>query len=386
MDEGRTVRAERQSSWLRRLFGGGRHSRGPGDDLKELGSRLDLKQCLDRGVVGLPGRASERAMLVVDLDRFEAVNDDFGQTAGDEVLRLTARRILALISAQGTAFRSGPDEFVAVLDHTTEERACSTAQRLLTAIGEPVQAGETSVRVSASVAVVMLTERRRLDDVLRDADVAMYRAKVTGGNRVEIFSRALDDWALARKYDVDSLAQELEELRLENQRLTEAVMVDSRTGLPNGVAFEADHLQLYARRNRSGERYSLLLADIDHFHHYNERFLPSEGNRALRAVGQTIRSNVRQGDRAYRFDGEQFSVLLPGAHLREAVVAAERIRSKIENLAIDHPDNPAGVVTVTVGVVEAGFRHPTTKAVLAEAHSLLLEGKHSGRNRIVWPH
>ncbi len=269
---------------------------------------------------------------------------------------------------------------------TTAHAAVSTAERVLDAIGDPVEAEGVSIGVSASVAVVMLGERQRPDAVLRRADLTMYRAKVMGGGRVDIYSGSLDEWAHARKQDLDSLANEVGELRLENQRLTEAVMIDATTGLPNGVAFDADHLQLHARRSRSGERYALLLADIDHFHDYNDRFRRSGGRRGLRAVAQTIRANVRQGDRAYSYGGEQFAILLPGADLREAVVAAERIRARIEELSIEHPGNPGGVLTVTVGVLEAGFRHPSTKEVVAEVNSLLLDGKHAGRNRIVWPH
>ena len=268
-------------------------------------------------------------MLVVDIDRFKSVNETFGTPAGDEVLRATARRLVSVVTPGGAAFRTGGDEFMVVLGRHEQSH-----------------------------------DRRII---------------------VQRFTRR---WAHARtEQDLDSLANEVEELRLENQRLTEAVMIDATTGLPNGVAFDADHLQLHARRSRSGERYALLLADIDHFHDYNDAFSSLRWSAGVSEPWpRRLEANVRQGDRAYSYGGEQFAVLLPGADLREAVVAAERIRARIEELAIEHPGNPGGVLTVTVGVLEAGFRHPGTKEVVTEVNSLLLDGKHAGRNRIVWPH
>jgi diguanylate cyclase (GGDEF)-like protein len=367
---------------------GGRSGCGdchPVDDLTKLGGRLNLRDGLDRAAAEASAGLSRPALLVVDIDGFKSVNEAFGNQAGDEVLRVSASRLLSALSPGSAAFRSGGDEFMVVLHDITAGAAESEAERLLRMISEPVDTGGASVGVSGSIAVVMFGERHP-DAVLHAADLTMYRAKTSGGARVEMYSAELDDWARLRKHDVDSLAREVDELRLENQRLTQAVMIDAGTGLPNEVAFDADHLQLHARRSRSSDRYALLLVDIDHFHDYNERFRHSGGHLALRAVAQTIKGNVRQGDRAYRYGGDQFAVLLPGADLREAVVAAERIRARIEELAIEHPGTPAGVLTVTVGVLEAGFRHPGTKDVVAEVNSVLLDGKHKGRNRIVWPH
>jgi diguanylate cyclase (GGDEF)-like protein len=232
----------------------------------------------------------------------------------------------------------------------------------------------------------MLGHRDRSDAVLRDADLTMHRAKAEGRNRIDIYSGELDYWALGRKRDLEALVKEAEELRLEIQALREEVLIDPWSGLPNAAAFDADHLQAHARRIRSEEPYAIVLADIDHFHQYRESARTAVTNNTLRRVAQTIKATVRLGDRAYRYGRQDFIVLLPGAGLRDGVVAAERIRAKIEDLGIKHPASPPGVLTATVAVIEAGFRHPTTKDVVAELTDLLLEGKQAGRNRIVWPH
>jgi diguanylate cyclase len=186
---------------------------------------------------------------------------------------------------------------------------------------------------------------------------------------------------------VASLHEELDWVRVENQRLSETMIIDLGSGLPNRVLFDADHLQAFARRRRSGETYSLLLVDIDNFQAYNDVYGQVTGDEVIRFVGQAVYETIREGDRAYRYERDQFAVILSGTSASEAVAAGERIRRRIEGLGIAGPD-PGGVdvLTVTVGIVEAGFRHPTAKDVLVEADRLLLEGKQGGGNQVVWPH
>jgi diguanylate cyclase (GGDEF)-like protein len=356
------------------------------DGLTSLRNRFDLKDRLDREVAGALPFGPRPALLLLDLDDFRQTNDAHGPRVGDAVLKVMSGRLVDQLSPHETAYRIGGDEFAVVVDRTTPEDAVALAGILLSSMATPVDAGSVSVRVTTSIGVVMLGHRDRSDAVLRDADLTVHRAKAEGGNRVDIYSGELDYWALSRKRDFDALAREVEELRLEKQALTEAIMIDPRTGLPNAAAFDADHLQAHARRIRSEERYAILLADIDGFRDYSENAPAAMTGETLRVVAQTIKATVRQGDRAYRYGWQEFMVLLPGADLRDAVVAAERIRSKVASLAIEHPTNPSGLLTVTVGAIEAGFRHQTTKEVVVEVADLLLKGKLGGRNRIVWPH
>ena len=350
-----------------------------------VGDRLEFKDRVSELIATAPAAGRRPAVLVVDLDRFASVNQLYGRAAGDELLRITGARLAAAVRP-GRAYRVGGDQYAVVLDRVTDDEAAATAGRLLEILGVPLEAPGVSIRLSASIGVVMAGDRTRVDGVLRDADVAMYRAKEAGGGRVEVYRRDLDDWFLGRQREVESLAREVEDLRLENRMLTESLIIDPRTGLANAAAFDADHLQLHARRRRSEERYAVLVADIDLFSDYNDRFGVAAGNQALQAVARTVRDTIRLGDRAYRYGGEEFAVLLPGADARNAVAAAERIRARVQALGLEHPASPAGTLTVTVGVVEAGFRHATPKDVLVEVNELLLEGKAAGRNRIMWPH
>ncbi|GAB3897435.1 hypothetical protein GCM10029964_080260 [Kibdelosporangium lantanae] len=176
----------------------------------------------------------------------------------------------------------------------------------------PPHGPSVAVRVTVSIGITVLEPGRRPETLIRQADLAMYRAKSLGPGRVRRFSDDLEDWALVRKLQVRQLAERLERLHEENQALAEAATIDQRTGLPNPAAFEADH----ARQNDEAQPYGLLLIDIDNFHSYNTIYRYLAGHETLRRVGQTIRGTVRAGDRTYRYGGEEFMVLVPDTDLR----------------------------------------------------------------------
>ncbi len=167
------------------------------DGLTGLGNRLSLKDRLDAAVGSAPPIGPRAAVVYVDIDDFTRVNEACGQAAGDDLLRAAAGRIESVFSEQGTVFRSGGDEFVALLERVTPEEAVKLATVALGAISEPFDTDCARIRVTASVGVVMLGERARADGLLRDADLTMHRAKAEGGNRVDIYSSQLDYWALS---------------------------------------------------------------------------------------------------------------------------------------------------------------------------------------------
>jgi diguanylate cyclase (GGDEF)-like protein len=358
---------------------------GSWDGLTGLGDLLGLKERLEWMVSVAPPSGPRPALLLLDLDGFGRIHQGYGGPVADRVLAVTGTRLKELVADYGYVFRTGGDEFAVLLDSTSPVEAVDSGAQILTTIREPIENEGSYISVTASAAVVMLGNRHRADGVLRDADTTMYRAKVEGGNRVDVYNWDLDDWTAARKKDVESLTREVEELRLQNQVLTEAMTVDPQTGMPNGLAFDADHSQLHARRSRSQEPYCILLVAVDHFDPVDGVRLPG-GLRVLKTVGHTIRDTLRLSDRAYRSEESMFSALLQGTDLRKAVAAGERIRERVQKLALEHPADPSEHVTVTVGVIEAGFRHSNTKEVLAEVTDLLRDNKDSVKNRTIWPH
>ncbi|MEU4744231.1 diguanylate cyclase [Actinosynnema sp. NPDC023658] len=344
------------------------------DALTGLANRTGFLPRLEQAVRG----ASGPVLVFLDLDQFKDVNDRHGHAAGDHVLRLVASRLVEVVSGRGTAARLGGDEFAVLLDELDERQAVAAVREVLTVLAEPVALGEDVIRVSVSAGITFVRPGHGAEDLLHQADLAMYRAKTLGPVGVAVYDEDLEDWALARKHQVDRLAERLEELHAENRALADAATTDQRTGLPNAATFDADH----ARRNRVGEPYSLLLVDIDRFHSYNTLYRYLAGHEALREVGQAIARTARSGDRAYRYGGEEFTVLLPDTRLDGALAAGERVRCAVERLGLEHRGNPGGVVTVSIGAVEVVPGASVTDAV-EEASVAVLQAKDAGRNRVV---
>ncbi|MHC1700185.1 MAG: EAL domain-containing protein [Humidesulfovibrio sp.] len=138
------------------------------------------------------------AVLLLDLDRFKRVNDTLGHLAGDALLITVARRLEAVVRDVDTVARLGGDEFVVLLDGIGAPRdAIRIAGRILEDVGHPVQVGGRDVHTSASIGIVFSSgEYQNADDLLRDADIAMYRAKDLGRGRYKVFHSGLREKAM----------------------------------------------------------------------------------------------------------------------------------------------------------------------------------------------
>jgi diguanylate cyclase (GGDEF)-like protein/PAS domain S-box-containing protein len=179
------------------------------DPLTELPNRSLFMDPLGHALRRLDRRDRVLAVLFVDLDRFKAINDRFGHAAGDETLLAVGERLRDVLRPHDTVARLGGDEFVVLCEDLENDRAAvRVAERVLAALQRPIACGDQSVVSSASIGIA-LTRRSDTtpDALLRDADMAMYRAKETGRNRIEVF----DNTARLRS---QARVQTAEELRL----------------------------------------------------------------------------------------------------------------------------------------------------------------------------
>lgn len=148
-------------------------------------------------------RARRPAVLALDLDRFKAVNDSLGHAAGDGVLVEAARRLGAAVRAGDTAARLGGDEFAVIVDGGAADggaAALRVAERLLDAFARPFTVEGRELRLGASIGVALLADEAtaRPEDLLRDADAALFRAKARGGARYALFDERMHADALDR--------------------------------------------------------------------------------------------------------------------------------------------------------------------------------------------
>jgi diguanylate cyclase (GGDEF)-like protein len=138
-----------------------------------------------------PGRHS--ALLYLDVDRFKVVNDSLGHQAGDEVLKEVSRRLLTCVREPDIVARLSGDEFAILLEEVpVPETAIKVAERIRSAIGKPLQVAGRELNPSTSIGIAIVDPSyASADAALKDADVALYRAKEQGRNRFELFDESL---------------------------------------------------------------------------------------------------------------------------------------------------------------------------------------------------
>ncbi len=165
------------------------------DALTRLPNRLLLSDRLRQGMASAERRAKTLAVVYLDLDGFKGVNDQHGHEAGDQLLITLAARMKQGLREGDTLARIGGDEFVAVLiDLVDGDASVPLLNRMLAAAAEPVQLGELHLQVSASIGVTFYPQSQPIDadQLLRQADQAMYQAKLTGRRRYHVFDAGQD--------------------------------------------------------------------------------------------------------------------------------------------------------------------------------------------------
>jgi len=161
---------------------------------------LAVSKRSDRGV----------AMLFIDLDNFKAVNDSFGHSEGDRVLSASAQRLIQCTRSGDTVARLGGDEFAVLLENlTSQDPVVEIAGRIVAALQEPFPFLGSDLRISASIGVAFATPDDGVEELLRNADVAMYSAKSQGKGRFAIFVAEMPDVANMRLQVEAELAQAL---------------------------------------------------------------------------------------------------------------------------------------------------------------------------------
>jgi diguanylate cyclase (GGDEF)-like protein/PAS domain S-box-containing protein len=168
-----------------------------------------------------PGRAHLLAVLFVDLDDFKRVNDSLGHSAGDQLLVALAQRLAALIRPPNTVARLGGDEFAILLERVrSEAEATAVAEAIERALARPFRLDDQELHVTASTGIVAGTASQSTSEqLLRDADAAMYLAKSRGKAQHRVFERSLNIQAVDRLRMETELRAALErgELRLHYQ-------------------------------------------------------------------------------------------------------------------------------------------------------------------------
>jgi diguanylate cyclase (GGDEF)-like protein len=174
------------------------------------------------------------------------------------------------------------------------------------------------------------------------------------------------------------------QLAEKNRQMAQMARMDGLTGIGNRRSFDEtlDQYHYHARRYR--HTYSMAMIDIDFFKLYNDQFGHAAGDTVLRTVAQLLKDSARPSDLVFRYGGEEFVCLFPETNAEGACAAATRLHRAVVEAGIPHPGNqPAGVVTISVGVATSSAGSPAIAAdVLRSADEALFEAKRGGRNRV----
>lgn len=169
------------------------------DPLTGLANRALFGQRLDAALAAASSSEKDVALLFLDLDDFKTINDSLGHDAGDELLRIVARRIASVLRAQDLASRQGGDEFAVLLCDVDDERAAlAVAERLAETLTPGLELSGRSLSISASIGLVMAEPGARADELLRNADIAMYSAKSHAKGGIRVFEAELHQMAVDR--------------------------------------------------------------------------------------------------------------------------------------------------------------------------------------------
>lgn len=196
----RRVRHLEEESERRRIAEARIHHLATRDPLTGLPNRTTFRDRLEHHIQIALRQNTALGVMFIDLDGFKPINDTLGHDIGDEVLVRVAERLKATVRSSDTPARLGGDEFAIVLPElSTEAEVMQVAAKLIAALSEPIAAKGHTVQLSASIGGALFPDHGRLgDELLRNADLAMYHAKQNGRRRACIYSRALSDLAAER--------------------------------------------------------------------------------------------------------------------------------------------------------------------------------------------
>lgn len=182
---------------------------------------------------------------------------------------------------------------------------------------------------------------------------------------------------------LDSLTEEIVTLRHDVDQLGSQVVTDCLTGIANRRGFDSSLQQLTQHAVKSNQKCALILADIDHFKKINDQFGHPVGDKVLRFIANTMKSNIRDDDELARYGGEEFAIILPNTNIEGAVRVAEKISKSISSRQLTTGSNSQSIGRITLSAGVAVYQPREALADFVDrADRCLYAAKNAGRNQI----
>jgi len=361
---------------------------------KELDEYFTAGLLLDVGLLTL-ARTDER--LAADLA---------GMSGSSRAVREMAHGLAPHAQISGNMARecSLPDSTIAAIEHhhddepgeTKLERAAWLAERVASLFDSALVARDHQLLVEAAATIGVTSDA--LDDVLARTPEEVqqtaegFQRKLPPQQTVDELKADAYQQLVELNSEYETIVKELEQalaiksrleadLRSANQRLEGLASTDELTALPNRRALQESLDYQLSATERSGRPLSLIMIDVDHFKSFNDTMGHAAGDAVLRVLGALLADIVRGGDLPARYGGEEFTVMLPDTDRDGAIVAAERIRCRLEETRVTEDVPRPCQVTASFGVATTTGGE-SAESLFQRADQALYEAKRLGRNRV----
>ena len=200
---------------------------------------------------------------------------------------------------------------------------------------------------------------------------------VQGAKEMEDNNKKLESRLASSRQEIEQLQENLETVRTES-------LTDPLTTLSNRKFFDQALANHIAEAKEKNEPFSLLMADIDHFKSFNDKYGHLTGDQVLRLVALSVKQNVKGRDIAARYGGEEFVIALPSTALQSAITVADHIRRAVMTKELMKRSSGERLGRVTISIGAAALRPSDTSQLLIErADKCLYAAKRHGRNRVI---
>jgi diguanylate cyclase len=337
------------------------------DGLTGLANHSAFDAELLRQIDEFQRRQAPFCLLMLDVDHFKEFNDIHDHLAGDDVLRMVARKLKATVREADLVARYGGEEFGIMMPHTTLTDAMESAQRVRVGIEQAMcEFGGRKLKVTVSIGVAEIAAGLTPAVLMRCADEALYSAKQAGRNQVQYYcappAAKLTDKTIAAANGRDSSAPIATPAETKPSRHRPAASLplmpaaetrtDSQTGLPNRTAFREEIHRRLSEAQRHGNRLSLMLIRIDNLAKLIYKLSPPEVDLVVRTCAQFFSAAMRDMDLVVRYDTDVFGIMLPGTALVNATGVGHRLRTTIEQCPLRLKDAEIHF-TLSAGVAES---------------------------------
>ena len=371
------------------------HINRQNEELRVLATRDPLTNCLNRRTLfeqfeevclNAVRNNTDFNCLMLDIDHFKQVNDNYGHAAGDDVLKVISAAVKDVLRGDDEVFRYGGEEFCILLPGADLEGATRMAERVRENVEKQVVEREEDdqvIRVTASIGLSSIRfGPENLQDLIESADAALYESKRNGRNCVTTWS--VD----THQGDVD---QNHAEEGSEISHTGDQKYPDNVTILPNRTDFRRELTRMIVYAQQHKQYAAVLLLDLDMFKRINNVFGYTAGDEVLEAVAKRLDGCVRASDSAcrlgdgevkkevYGLGGDEFGILLTGLESHHEVSAiVERL---IDSLTLPVRVNDQDVfMTCSIGVSQFPDDGEDADSLVTCASVAMQQAKRGGKN------